>query len=275
MQFFLTPEEAQATAGAVANHLAGLGFRVSIEKAVSDDAPYRTTLYAEARGLTILVEAQGVPTYHPGLWELPPWLLTQRPYSELYIATGENQMVSGVLLKKLKQAGMGLIFVTLDGNVDYHLKPRNPALIVNPDPTLNLGRCSKEVRAIVTAFNSVDRKAALRNMCDLVELETQTLAKRASDRGWLIKTAAEVDQLDWANQINLLAASGAYKPGKTPLIGAKLKDDLVSFKGARNLLDHPAATKRDAIARERQFAERMMMGPRLVADLLALQRRAR
>ena len=41
------------------------------------------------------------------------------------------------------------------------------------------------------------------------------------------------------------------------------------------LINHKVSSKRDEQKREQQFAERMLMGPRLTADLLSLQRKAK
>jgi hypothetical protein len=64
-------------------------------------------------------------------------------------------------------------------------------------------------------------------------------------------------------------------PGKSPIVGSTLKDDLHSFRGARNLLDHKVTNKREDTKRQQQFAERMMQGPRLVAELVSLNRKLR
>ena len=52
-----------------------------------------------------------------------------------------------------------------------------------------------------------------------------------------------------------------------PLGFREAKARLHSFRGARNLVDHPVASKREEIKREKQFPERMMMGPRLIPNL--------
>ena len=56
-----------------------------------------------------------------------------------------------------------------------------------------------------------------------------------------------------------------------PIVDDKLKQDLHSFRGARNLIDHPATSKAAEKKRQTQFAERMVMGPRLAGELLSLQ----
>ena len=80
---------------------------------------------------------------------------------------------------------------------------------------------------------------------------------------------------DWASQINELARWEVYNPPHGPVISPSLKDDLQSFRGARNLVDHKVRSGREDTSRQRQFAERMMQGPRLVAVLVSIKRRIR
>ena len=57
------------------------------------------------------------------------------------------------------------------------------------------------------------------------------------------------------------------------MIEADLKDDLHSFTRGRNLVDHKVKGKRQEEKRQKQFADRMMQGPRLIAELVLLQRK--
>ena len=60
-----------------------------------------------------------------------------------------------------------------------------------------------------------------------------------------------------------------------PIVTGIFKNDLHSFRGARNLVDHKVRGKRDDVKRQKQFAERMMQGPRLVSELVSLQRKVK
>ncbi len=80
---------------------------------------------------------------------------------------------------------------------------------------------------------------------------------------------------DWSGQINELARREVYNGPHEPLIIPTLKDDLQSFRGARNLVDHKVRSAREDKLRQKQFAERMTQGPRLASDLLALKRRVK
>ncbi|MCI0677375.1 MAG: hypothetical protein L0Y42_16565 [Phycisphaerales bacterium] len=152
---------------------------------------------------------------------------------------------------------------------------RNFALVVTPDPTLALGKHKKRVGDLVEKFNGGGRKDALRDMCELVEGETDKLIRLAVRKGWVNVTTTQVDNMDWSAQINALASANQCAAGKSLIISHTDKDDFHSFRNARNLLDHKVRNKREEKRREQQFAERMMQGPRLTAILLAMQRRVR
>lgn len=270
-----TPLEARATALAVADWLNREKFKVELEVAL-DDAPYRTTLLGHSGGLDFLVEAQGSPLFSTGLQQLATWLSVQRRYAQFYVAIGatDDTSITGRMLEQMKRHGCGLLLVRRE-NVDVAFEASNAALIVTPDPTLQFGHCKKAVADAVRRFNQGERKAGLRDMCELVERETNALARKLARKGWIDKAEPTVEQMDFSDKINVLASRARYSSGRDPLVPDKLKLDLHSFRGARNLVDHSVASKREEIKREKQFPERMMMGPRLLAELVALQRKVR
>jgi hypothetical protein len=275
MKFILTPEEAQGTAVAVAIHLRKLGMKIKSEVEVWPDAPYRTTLVASKLERRLLVEAQGTLSYGKALRELATWLGANRHYAEIYLATTSEGVLQAGMLGELKRDGVGLFVVDDDGLVSESHRARNPALVVTPDPTLRFGECKQEIVEAVRKFNDVDRKDGLRDMCETVERETEELAIRAVRRGWLTLNEQAVKDKDWSSQIDTLASKNAYQVGKDPIVTPTFKNDLHSFRGARNLVDHKVRGKRDDAKRQKQFAERMMQGPRLVAELVSLQRKVK
>jgi hypothetical protein len=275
MNFLITPEEAQTTAAIVAARLAADGYSVAVEAPFSPDAPYRTTLLAKLAGMRLLIEAQGQPSYEPGLRDFALWLGTNRHYCELYVAVDRSAHVALDTMERFKRDGVGLILVESDGPLGYHLKARNPQLVISIDPGLALGQRRSEIHEIIDRYNGTDRKAAVRDMCDVVERETKALIRRAQAHGWLTISEAGVEAMDWSSAIDALHSAKSYGPGKAPLLDDKTKTDLHSFRGARNLVDHPARTKSQDLSRQRQYPERMMMGPRLTAELLSIRRRVR
>lgn len=273
MEFLLTPDEAQSTAAAVIAQFVAEKRAVAIEAAVDPHVSFRPTLTAEKDLLPVYVEAQYQPAYTTGVAELVSWASVQRIYCEIYVAVPLHESLTGHFLEQIARNGVGLILVDNDGTVSFHRQARNPALVVTPDPTLKFGRCASEVRAVVKRFNDVDRKGALQAMCEIVERETDALVKRLARKKWITKTVEEVDGMDWSSQINVSASASLHVAGKTPIVNDKTKTDLHSFRGARNLIDHKVKTKRAEKMRQTQFVERMLMGPRLTAELLSMQRK--
>jgi hypothetical protein len=195
----------------------------------------------------------------------------EKLYCEIYIAVSMSTSLSGHFLSELSREGVGLMLIEAQGAVMIDKVPANPALQVSPDPTLKLGRLKTIVRDAVKRFNEGERKAALQDMCEIVEGETGKLVRKLAKKSWITKSEEAVEKMDWATQINVAAANDAYTSGRTPVVDDKLKQDLHSFRGARNLIDHPATTKAAEKKRQTQFVERMHMGPRLAGDLLSLQ----
>ncbi|HVM62703.1 MAG TPA: hypothetical protein VMV72_17710 [Verrucomicrobiae bacterium] len=275
MIFNFTPDEARAIALAVAKHCQRRGMKVRVECAPWSAAPYRPTLFGQKGGLSVIVEAQGTLDYHKALKEFASWLAVNRCYAEFALATTNDATTKTGVLEELRRDGVGLLIIGDDGQVSESIRPRNSALVVTPDPTLRYGECKTEVMSALTKFNSVDRKDGLRDMCELVERETEKLGLLAINKGLLRLTAVAFTTQDWSGQINTLASPNAYNAGRQPIVSDLFKTDLHSFRGARNLVDHKVRGKRDDVRREKQFPERMMQGPRLVAELVYLQRRHR
>jgi len=275
MKFNFTPDEAQPAAKAVARYLKRKQMRVSVEVAAWQDAPLRTTLVGRLTGLITLVEVQGALNYNKPLKDLAIWIAARRYNAELSIAVPSEATMQAGVLDELRRDGIGLLVVEEEGGVSQSIKAKNPALIVTPDPSLKFGKCKQEVLGAVTKFNDVDRKDGLRDMCELVERETESLAVLAIRKGLLVMSESVIKGQDWSSQINTLASARAYNPGHTPLVDTKLSADMHSFRGARNLVDHKVRTRRDDKRRQMQFAERMMQGPRLIAEIMTLQRRLR
>jgi hypothetical protein len=270
VEFVLTPEEAQSTAQAVVKYLELEKYKVGVEVGVREDIPFRPTVSATKAGMSRYVEAQSNPQYTQGVRDLVLRAGVERMYCEIFIAVSTNASFKGHFLEELSRDGVGLMLVNPDGIVSIHRNASNPALQVSPDPTLKLGRLKVRVRDAVKSFNGGERKGALREMCEIVEDETGRLVKKLAKKSWIEKTEDQVEKMDWSSRINVAASAEVYTGGRTPVMDDKLKQDLHSFRGARNLIDHattPAGDKK----RQTQFTERMVMGPRLAAELVSLQ----
>ena len=180
--------------------------------------------------------------------------------------------MNATTLAEMKKHGVGWFVVHDDGSVIISSQARNPALVVTPDPNLKYGDCRVEVQASLEKFNEVNRKDGLRDMCEIVERETEDLIVIGVKKNLLTMNEAAARNMDWSTQINTLASPHAYNAGRQPIIGEPFKHDLHSFRGARNLVDHPVRNRREDKRREFQFADRMMQGPRIVAELVRLKR---
>lgn len=275
IQFVFTPDEAQEAASAIISYLRSQGWATQVERALDVEAPYRTTIIGRLTKTHILVEAQGAPNYHKGLRELTGWLAKRRIDSELYLAIPEEASVPASTLREIRGDGVGLLIVDADNSVTEFLSAKNPILMISLDESLALGECRSDVVKAYHEFNQGNRKAALREVCEIVEREVAALASKAARLSTLTKTVSQVSAMTFSSQIDVLEAQTAYAPGKSALVDPTLKGDLHSFRSARNLVDHPAKTKRDQLKRERQMPERMLMGPRLVAEVLRAKRQVR
>ena len=248
--------------------------RVKIEMPAFPDAPYRTTLVALKGDLKILIEAQGSLNYHSALRQLSALLAARREYAELWISVMDDSGAQAVgMLSDLRRDGVGLMVVSKSGEVNSICNPVNPALAVNCDPNLKLGDCKAEINTALSKFNRTNRKDGLRDLCELVERVTAELGEKAIRRSMLIIDLAAWQHMDFSDQINALNSPKCHPLKATPLFTESFKHDMHSFRGARNLIDHKAKNKWEDAKRQKQFSERMLQGPRLVADLLSIGRR--
>jgi len=269
--FAFTPKEAQPTAEAIATYYQAKGCLVAFERPISPGAPYTTTILACKMPLTVLVEVQYQPEYHRTFREFVLWLRAKRAYVEIYLGMDESSRLTASTLQSLKEDGVGILFVAEDGIIE-HQTALNPAHTVTVAPELRFGSYKESVFAAVNTFNRIDRKHGLQELCEVVEDATRRLLRKTIAAGWM-NVEMKAAEGDWSHCINILAAADCYLGGRDPLIDEPLKNDLHSFRGARNLVDHPPKNKRQGGKVALQYVERMSMGPRLVAELVALFRR--
>jgi len=267
-----TTEEALPIAHKFARHIKKASGVLHLEKPAWHDAQYRTTFFRQVGAQKWLYEIQSEISLHPRLMAFVTWLAAKRHYAELYLVTDGAAQVPASTFSELRAAGIGLIILQ-DNTFRQTLKAANPALTVHLDPTLKLGNHLAAIEECVTKFNNDDRKDGLRDMCELVERETEMVLQKSVAKRWITLSLSQVKSKDWSDQINCLASKGIMVAGKEAFIDSKLRDDLHSFRGARNLMDHKTTSKKEEVRRQKQFAERMMMGPRLISDLLEVKRK--
>jgi hypothetical protein len=253
----------------VAEALVVEGYAVAIEQAMDDGAPYRTTIAGSARNKPVkLIEAQHDPASSV-LEPLATYLAARRAYCELYVAVHDDIPISGAFLNRLERHGIGLMIVGDGPTLVIRLPAANPALTVTRHPGLSLGALRSEVDEAIQKFNRGDRKDGVRDLSEIAERETDRLIRKAARRGALAKSEAEVAGMNWENQIDVLASARTFHNG-VALFDSSMKQDMSSFRAARNLFDHKVTSKKAAISRDIQSAERMMTGARLIAEIKRL-----
>ncbi|GAH87112.1 unnamed protein product, partial [marine sediment metagenome] len=246
MKYVYTPEEAISIARTLFDFLTKLKLNVKVDQPLNDQAPCSTTLIAKKGELNILIEAQYQVTCDEDMKDLALWLQNQRFYAELFLATHIDTNFSGTFLKKLDQTGIGLLIIDKDGTVKIEREPKNPALIVCPDPTLKYGKYKSSVSECLKKFNQPNsflapenpRKDALRDMCELVEELTEKVILAVVKKGFIKRDENDVPNMRWSDQINILAAQDVYIQNQTAFVSEELKTDLHSFRNGRNLIDH-------------------------------------
>lgn len=273
-RFDVTPEEAQPCALHLARYIVRAKRHVTIEEAAWPEARYRTTIFSRAGDETILYEVQGEIDFHNQLRDFAQWLAANRRYAELWIVADGKAKTTAAVLGTLKKSGVGLLLRDDETDkFDPMLAAVNPALQVTPDPALRFGDSKTEISACVEKFNRGDRKDALRDLFELVERDTEKALIAAAKKAWISVPQAAIEKQDWSTQINTLGSANVTVGNRVALIDGKLKDDMQSFRGARNLLDHKVRSRKEEQRRQCQMAERMMMGTRLMSELIALRRR--
>jgi len=238
IEFLLTPEEAQSAAIAVINHLRSKKYKVEIEVAVAEDVRFRPTISATNKDMRIIVEALGDPQYDQDLKDMVRWAAVNRMNGEIYISTGPDVDFKPGFLAAIKKDGIGLLLVNEQGQVNYYHKAKNPALTIPFNSALSLGGCKSEVEADIHKFNEGERGPALHHICEIVERETDKLARKAARKQWLNVDEKTVTKMQFANQIDVLASNKSYKGNRVSPLSEALKNDLNSFRGVRNLINH-------------------------------------
>ena len=272
--FELTSLDARRVASLTRRHFLRQHFKVETDRPAWPDAPYRTSLLCRRRSELKLIECQARLDYHHALKSFHHYLFEHRLPAELYIsvATSDEVTISATALKETDQDGVGLILIDGRGQVTVSKKACDWAYFAAPDPTLKFGSLRALVEAAFVKYNRVDRVDGMRDLSNMVEGETRRLARVARTKGWFGSKAIDLDAKDWNGVINLLGSHDASLPGLGPVINEGFKNDLHSFRGGRNLVDHPAPSTTAAERIARQFQDRMVLGARLVADLDARRR---
>jgi hypothetical protein len=275
MKIDFVAEEAKSLAVATMKHLKQRKLTAKFNEPLWKDASYITQISGVGGDCPKLFELQAGAQYIELFKNFVRYVASQRISCEIYLVTSSDAAITGADLKDLKADGVGLILVDGRLQVTIQHEARNPALTVNVDPTLKFSAKSvgKEVVAAIQKFNQVNRKDGLKDMCEIVERETLNLGLKAVQKNHLNITGQDFESKNFHGQIQTLGTNTSYHPGKPQIFDANASNDMQSFRGARNLLNHKAKNKAEELRRNRQMHDRMVMGARLVSELLDYQRK--
>ena len=158
-------------------------------------------------------------------------------------------------------------------DIEILVKAKNFSLIVNPEPTLNFGKFTTEVNKSLKKFNEVNRKDGLRDLCEVFECSIEDLGTKLCRKGKfssLIENGFIAKKL--IEKIDILASNKVYS-SSSAVIDDTLKTDLHAFRNARNLVDHKTKNKTEEVRRQTQYADKMMLGPRLIHELEKIRKK--
>lgn len=247
--------------------------KFKIEKSLNDTYRFRPTIFFKKRNGLIVIEVTNKPVFQEYFEGFVKDCLVTRENFEIYMAFPsmiENEEVSFTpcFLSQVKKYGVGIILVD-NNNTIIHTKAVKCFLRITPNELVAVIYNKSRILQIVDKFNVGQHIDAIRDITELVEKVVLVLALKAAQKRKIIPCVKEIEtKFDFEGLINLMSApnwkdnKGQIKPQKR-YFDENLKNDLKSYKGARNLSHHPRNSREEKIL-EQQLLERMRMGIRLV-----------
>lgn len=245
-------------------------FKVEIEKALTPDSEYRPTFIFRKGYTTEIIEVTKTLQIGLALDRFIEDCISRREPVSIWICVPASSEPSRSIREeeKHRRQGIGIYYVNenkeaglLQQAVECHMRFRP-----EPGPAIT-ERIDRKIREICSKFNSgsTGRLDALRDLAELVESTVRGLGEAAHRLGKLTDIA-RFRQLDFAGKLNYL-----HHINQPRIISTDLFNDLNSFRGARNLSDHPrTASEERRLAT--QFIERMAAGVRLLREIDAVKR---
>ena len=269
-----TSEEVQSIINRLVQHYKSRKYKILLEKPLHQDSPYRTSIILSKNDeIPILIEAQTKLYYHEGLRSLIEYNLRNRENCEVYIAVYSTSILPAEHISKIKREGVGLIFLEENNEIATINQAKNFSLIVTPDPNLIFGKYSLQVKGSIHKFNEVNRKDGLRDLFEVFESSVEDLGVKAIGKNkFLSLNELGFKKKDLNGRIDILGADDAYRSSQA-IVDGILKTDLHSFRNARNLCDHRVRSKKEEYRRQIQFPDKMMLGCRLIHELVELTKK--
>ena len=247
-------------------------YSIKAENPVGDAYRFAPTLVCRRRWETVVVEVRPAPSIDGPLKDFILAALGRREEVTVHVSlpretsSGEEIALPVSFLDSLEQLGVGLLLVSQD-EVTEHRKGAKCSLRFSIPQGRSLGKHKENVGNAVRKFNRGDTVDGLRDLTEIVEAAVEDLATRAAVRRVIIPTEEDVANMDFEGMINVLGAPQWQGHPQHRILDEYLKNDLRSFKGARNLGHHPR-TKKEQKQLENQLLERTEASVRLLRELL-------
>jgi hypothetical protein len=259
------------TAVALARHFTGRRYTVYAERQIGEAYGFRPTLTCKRSWDLIAVEVSSSPTIEGAIGDFIRTALAIRQELTIYIALprdrdGEEILLPVSFLDGLRKFGVGLLLVSNDV-VEEREKGARCSLRYSVPPGRSLGRYKEQVLEAVKKFNRGDNIDGIRDLTEIVEGGLGELALKASTKRLIIPTPEEIGEMDFEGRINVLGAPEWRNQPQRRFLDENLKNDLRSFRGARNLGHHPR-TKKQQKSLENQLMERTQASIRLLREIL-------
>jgi len=259
------------TAIAVARHFRTKGYTVHVERPILDASGFRPTLAFRKSWEVIAVEVNSSPAVEGAFWDFVRIALVHRAELAVYAAlprerSGNEILLPVSFLDALKNFGVGLLLVSAS-EVEEKEKGARCSLRFSIPPGRSLGKHKDQVLEAVKKFNRGDNVDGIRDLTEIVEGAIGDLASKAASRRLIIPTSEEIREMDFEGMINILGAPEWRGQAQRRFLDENLKNDLRSFKGARNLGHHPRNRKQQR-SLESQFMERSQASVRLLREIL-------
>jgi hypothetical protein len=255
----------------VAKHFKARKYAVQGEKQISSAYGFRPTLTCKRSWDRIAVEVRSSPIIDGPFRELITTALAGREELTIYIALprerdGNEILLPVSFLDELRKFGVGLLLVS-DGEVEEREKGARCSLRYSVAAGRSMGRYKERVIEAVRKFNRGDNIDGLRDLTEIVEASVEDLAAKAAAKRLIVPTEEEIQTMDFEGKINVLGAPEWRGQPQRRFLEENLKNDLKSYKGARNLGHHPRS-KLQQQNLENQLMERTEASIRLLREIL-------
>jgi len=272
VKFNYLSRELWPAAISIAKHFKSKEYRVKSEKQISRDYGFRPSLICRKSWDVIAVEVRSSPLIDEPLRDFITTALANHEELTIYIALprerdGNEIALPVSFLDQLTRFGVGLLLVS-NGVVEERERGARCSLRYSIAAGRSLGRYKERVIEAVKKFNRGDNVDGLRDLSEIVEGSVEELALKAATKKLIVPPPEEIQAMDFEGRINVLGAPEWKGRPQRRFLEEELKNDLKSYKGARNLGHHPRNRKQQRDL-ENQLMERTQASVRLLREILS------